>query len=61
MGGDWSGGERETEEGRREGGIIMAGGCQGEREKQREGKKEESEDRQRERGVQPTPVKPFNW
>lgn len=39
----------EEREGWREGGIIMAGGCQGEREKQREGKKEESEDRERER------------
>lgn len=37
------------EGGREEGGIIMAGGCQGEREKQREGKKEESENRERER------------
>lgn len=41
---------------RDEGGIIMAGGCQGEREKQREGKKERGRER-----VQPTELKPFNW
>lgn len=48
--------ERERERERDEGGIIMAGGCQGEREKQREGKKERGRER-----VQPTELKPFNW
>lgn len=59
MGGDSSGGERERDGGRREGGIIMVGGCQGEREeREAEGGKERRERRER---VQPTPVKPFNW
>ncbi|KAG7223008.1 hypothetical protein INR49_029230 [Caranx melampygus] len=46
--------ERERDGGRREGGIITVGGCQGEREeREAEGGKE-----RRERGerVQPTPV-----
>ncbi len=52
MGGDWSGGERERDGGRREGGIIMVGGCQDEREeREAEGGKE-----RRERGERESPA-----